>query len=62
MQYRENVRIHWAKRFLLSDLFSLPEIAEKLGYYDIYHFGKSFKKQTQLSPGKYKTLNLNGGK
>lgn len=58
MQYRENVRIHWAKRFLLSDLFSLAEIAEKLGYYDLYHFSKCFKKQTHLSPGKYKALKL----
>lgn len=62
MQYRESIRIHWAKRFLLSDLFSLSEIAEKLGYYDLYHFSKCFKKQTHLSPGKYKALNTKNEK
>ncbi len=62
MQYRESIRIHWAKRFLLSDLFTLSEIAEKLGYYDLYHFSKCFKKQTRLSPGKYKVLELKAEK
>lgn len=54
MQYRENIRIYWAKQFLKSDFFTVSEIAAKLGYYDIYHFSKEFKKATNKSPLTYK--------
>ncbi len=54
MQYRETIRIYWAKQFLKSDLFTVSEVASKLGYYDIYHFSKEFKKFTQKSPLEYK--------
>lgn len=54
MQYRETIRIYWAKQFLKSDFFTVSEIATKLGYYDIYHFSKEFKKSTQKSPLEYK--------
>lgn len=51
--YRESVRIHCAKQLLISDLFTVSEIALKLHYYDVYHFSKSFKKYTKLSPKEY---------
>ena len=53
LQYREALRINWAKQLLKSDLFTISEIAEKLGYYDIYHFSKSFKNHIGLSPKQY---------
>ena len=51
--YRESVRIHWAKQLLISDFFTVSEIAHKLGYYDIYHFSKDFKRYTGMSPKEY---------
>lgn len=58
--YRESVRIHWAKQLLISDLFTVSEIALKLGYYDIYHFSKDFKKHTSMSPKEYVKNYKNG--
>ena len=53
-KYRENLRVREAKNMLRSGLFSNMEIAEKLGYCDVYHFCKNFKLATGVSPGKYK--------
>ena len=53
-KYRENLRVREAKNMLRSGLFSNIEIAEKLGYCDVYHFCKNFKLATGISPGKYK--------
>lgn len=53
LQYRETVRIYRAKQLLISDLFTVSEIAHKLGYYDVYHFSKDFKKYTNVSPKEY---------
>lgn len=49
----ETVRIYWAKQLLISDLFTVSEIALKLHYYDVYHFTKDFKKYTNMSPKEY---------
>lgn len=53
-KYREEVRISWAKKYLRSNFFSVTEIAEKLGYCDIYHFSKAFKNSVGISPTEYK--------
>lgn len=57
--YRENVRCEVAKGMLISDLFTVTEIAEQLGYCDIYHFSKEFKKRVGVSPSLYKKQYLN---
>lgn len=54
LKYRESVRIGWAKQYLASDLFSVTEIAEKLGYCDIYHFSKVFRQHCGMSPSAYR--------
>lgn len=54
MQYRENIRIHWAIKLLESQMFTISEVAEKLGYSDIYHFSKVIKRHTGNPPSFYK--------
>lgn len=53
IKYRDNLRIAAAKELLDSNHFSITEIASELGYYDIYHFSKTFKKIMGISPQKY---------
>ena len=57
--YREKVRCEVARGMLISDIFTVTEIAEELGYCDIYHFSKEFKKQTGFSPSVYKKQYFN---
>lgn len=54
MDYREELRIKNAKIMLRSGEFSIKEVSDRLGYYDVYHFSKRFKKETGVTPGKFK--------
>ncbi len=54
LQYRETIRLHWAVKLLESQMFTVAEIAEKLGYSDIYHFSKVMKRHTGKTPSFYK--------
>ena len=48
-------RIRYAQSLLLSDERpTLPEVAEKLGYHDQYHFIRQFKAVTGRTPGAYR--------
>lgn len=49
-QYRDNLRIESAKEMLISRSFSVSEIALELGFCDVFHFSKVFKKYTSKSP------------
>lgn len=54
MNFRQRHRIEKAKQMLLSDeRYTVGEIAEKLGFSDIYHFSKTFKKLCGISPNKF---------
>lgn len=54
MDFRQHYRIDKAKRLLLSDEgFTVSEIAEELNFSDVYHFSKTFKKYTNMSPTMY---------
>ncbi len=54
MDFRQHYRIEKAKQLLLSDEgLSISEIAEELHFTDIYHFSKTFKKYTGLSPNHF---------
>ncbi len=57
--YRNELRISAAKEMLNSGCFSITEIAHELGYCDIYHFSKVFKKETGISPSDYISKHLN---
>lgn len=51
--FRQKYRIEKAKQLLLLDTHSIGEIAEELHFSDIYHFSKTFKKITGISPQNY---------
>lgn len=50
--YRNMVRIKQAKQLLLSG-YSIEETAAKVGFYDSFHFSKTFKRLTGMSPGAF---------
>lgn len=51
--YIHNLRINKAKEMLKSDYSSISDIAQSLGYANIYDFSRTFKKYTGISPMKY---------
>lgn len=54
MDFRQHYRIEKAKQLLLSDEgLTIGEIAEELNFSDIYHFSKTFKKYTNMSPNNF---------
>ena len=53
IEFRQKYRIEKAKQLLLLDTLTIGEIAEELNFSDIYHFSKTFKKITGVSPQKY---------
>lgn len=53
-EYLNQQRIESAKVFLRGSLFSIQDIALKLGFSDQYYFSKYFKKRTGKSPKDYR--------
>lgn len=53
-EYILKLKIDCAKELLLSEKSLIKDIALKLGYSDIYHFGKIFKKKTGYTPSQYR--------
>jgi AraC-like DNA-binding protein/mannose-6-phosphate isomerase-like protein (cupin superfamily) len=49
-----NAKIKRAELLLDSSGYSITQIAEIIGFGDIYHFSKFFKKHRKLSPGKFR--------
>lgn len=58
-EYITALKLSHAKELLKSEKFSVGDIASALGYSDVYHFSKMFKKKTGYSPTEYKTLYRN---
>ena len=58
VKYRENMRVEEAKRMLASSLFTPKQAAYELGYSDVYHFTKSFKKITGTTPAAYERAEI----
>ena len=54
MDFRQRLRIERAKQLLLSDeQYTVSEVAQELGFSDVYHFSKTFKKHCGVSPSKF---------
>lgn len=53
-EFRDLLRIRAAKEMLSSDLFTIRETAEALGYCDVYYFSRSFRKATGISPARFR--------
>ena len=51
--YMQRLRIEKAMEMLKSDYSSLSDIAQTLGYPNIYDFSRAFKKHTGIAPSKY---------
>jgi two-component system response regulator YesN len=56
LEYLSEVRMNHAKELLKETNISIAEICEKVGYSDLKHFTKSFKKATGLKPNEYRKL------
>ncbi|CAH1195139.1 Regulator of RpoS [Paenibacillus auburnensis] len=55
-EYVQKVRIDEAKKLILSTDKKMNEIALCVGYRDAAYFNKTFKKETGVSPNKYKRI------
>ena len=49
-----NERMNQAKLLLQSQNYSIGEVASKVGYDNIYHFSKQFKKVVGMSPSEFR--------
>lgn len=54
--YLNKKRSHEAKKLIFMSNLSIKEISFKVGYIDISHFYKNFKKNFGISPAKYRDL------
>lgn len=53
ISYTKQLRIEKAKEMLKSDYGTLTDIAQSLGYSNLYDFSRDFKKHTGVAPSKY---------
>ena len=56
LDYRNRIRIDFAKELLKNSNFSVSEISENLGYSSLAYFSAAFKKATGFSPTEYCVL------
>lgn len=54
--YIGNLRIRKAKLLLEEQVFSIGEIALKLGFYDSCHFARIFRRRTGISPRRFRLM------
>jgi len=58
INYLIGLRLKQARYLLLNHGLSVGEVASRVGYDDIYHFSKLFKKQFGVSPRALRNLSL----
>ena len=52
-QYRDRIRLSYAKDYLSSGYYTVTEVAEKCGFEDTNYFIRFFKKHTGTTPGRF---------
>jgi len=57
-EHIQNHIISKAKQFLIADMYSIQQIAEKLGFANQSLFGRYFKQNTGFSPNKFREDNI----
>ncbi len=58
VKFLNEMRIERAKELLSEGEMKITEVAEKVGFNDVSHFNKTFKKQVGYSPRKSKTYTV----
>lgn len=53
-EYLTGIRVQKAKELLRTTSFKVYEVAEMVGYNNVEHFNRMFKKVTGQSPTKYR--------
>ena len=61
-QYLDQLRFNQAKFYLHQPKLTIAEIAEIIGYQNATHFTRQFKKWANISPNKYRKLQLEAAK
>lgn len=54
LQYFQSLKIHMAKSYLTEKNLTIYQISDLLGYANEFHFSRSFKKHTNISPSAYR--------
>ena len=54
MRYQKRRRIDWACAAIYHGEVSLKQIADELGFCDVFHFSKAFKQATSFAPSEYR--------
>ena len=54
VDYINSLKLSRAKELLNSGMYTVSEVAEQSGFHDESYFSRFFKKQTGLSPSKYR--------
>lgn len=57
-----NIRMEQAKKLLVNPSLRIGDIAEEVGFLDMAHFSRVFKKQVGVSANEYRNKVLGGGK
>ena len=52
-QYLTQLRMERARELILSNRYTVSQIAQMTGYGEIYHFSKAFKQENGVTPTEY---------
>ena len=54
LQYRDTVRLHYAKEYLNSGYYTVSEIAKRCGFEDVSYFVRFFRKKIGVTPRRFR--------